>query len=143
MALSIRDLIKNFNMKGNSDKNYPILVYTKENKLELPKGRSISIDKNCLYIPVFCHLCGKKLEYGMDFFQVPNDDWEKYVPPPLKFWVLCKPCYDYIKKLFPDGWHKTKLPIYVTIPVFPLENNDLEEECLIIKVLRMKKGSIS
>ncbi len=50
-------------------------------------------------IPVLCALCGEAFP---DMFM--DEDWEKYVIPPLQDEVLCLECYKKQIKLFPDGW---------------------------------------
>ena len=50
-------------------------------------------------IPNMCRLCGKRWpEMFMD------SKWEYYVPPDLQDKILCKKCYDKMKKLYPHGW---------------------------------------
>jgi len=56
-------------------------------------------------IPVVCALCG---QFYPDFFSVPDNEWDKYVIPELTSKVLCRTCYDKQRKLFPDGWRKSK-----------------------------------
>ncbi len=50
-----------------------------------------------------CSRCGRR---SPEFFKVPDQDWQKYVPPNLQNTVLCRPCYDHYKKIFPKGWRK-------------------------------------
>ena len=57
-------------------------------------------------IPVLCELCG---EVFPDFFRVPDEEWQKYVIPPLQHTVLCRPCYDKQVELFPKGWRHAKV----------------------------------
>jgi hypothetical protein len=56
-------------------------------------------------IPVLCELCG---EVFPDFFHVPNEEWQKYVIPPLQHTVLCRICYNKQVALFPNGWQNAK-----------------------------------
>jgi hypothetical protein len=51
--------------------------------------------------PIICARCGK---LWPDFFMTPQ--WNKYVPPNLQDKVLCRSCYDEIRKLYPKGWRK-------------------------------------
>lgn len=55
------------------------------------------------YIPRLsnCGVCGA---ISPDFFNVPDEEWDKYVIPQLQDKVLCKGCYKDMKKLFPNGW---------------------------------------
>lgn len=54
-------------------------------------------------IPSLCRLCGESYpEMFMD------DDWEKYVIPPLQKEELCPSCYEDMKLLFPNGWRKAR-----------------------------------
>lgn len=55
--------------------------------------------------PVLCALCG---EVFPQMFSVPDEDWDKYVIPPLQKEVLCIPCYDAHKRLFPNGWRNAR-----------------------------------
>jgi len=56
-----------------------------------------------LLIPNMCRLCG---EQWPDMFMVSNQEWEKYVIPPLQNEILCQECYNKLKEIFPDGWKK-------------------------------------
>ncbi len=58
-----------------------------------------------LCIPSLCGSCG---ENWPGFFHVPNEEWEKYVIPALQEHILCIPCYERMKQLFPNGWRKAK-----------------------------------
>lgn len=49
--------------------------------------------------PVMCVRCGTLLP---DFFNVPDEEWEKYIRIDERKSVLCRPCYDLIKKMI-DG----------------------------------------
>lgn len=50
---------------------------------------------------VHCSVCN---ELFPDFFNVPDEEWDKYVIPTLQHQVLCKDCYEAMKELFPYGW---------------------------------------
>lgn len=54
-----------------------------------------------LPVPNVCALCG---EQWPEVFDVPDEEWEKYVIPDLQNKVLCWECFDELKKLFPNGW---------------------------------------
>lgn len=54
-------------------------------------------------IPNLCRLCGKQWP---KMFMVSNRDWKKYIIPPLQDEMLCKKCYNRMKKMFPHGWKK-------------------------------------
>ena len=43
--------------------------------------------------PVLCVYCGK---YSRAFFNVPDEEWQKYIPPAQQRKVICRPCYDHI-----------------------------------------------
>jgi hypothetical protein len=45
-------------------------------------------------------------------FLVPDEEWQKYVPPNLQKEVLCRSCYNRMKKLFPHGWRQKKNPVW-------------------------------
>lgn len=55
--------------------------------------------------PNLCVFCG---ENWPEFFAVPDEEWEKYVVPALQERILCTPCYEKMKLLFPNGWRKAK-----------------------------------
>lgn len=50
---------------------------------------------------VHCAVCN---ELFPDFFNVPDEEWDKYVIPVLQHMVLCLDCYEAMKELFPEGW---------------------------------------
>lgn len=50
---------------------------------------------------VYCGACGTTFP---EFFSVPDEEWDKFVIPPLQDEVICRPCYDEMKALFPEGW---------------------------------------
>lgn len=54
-----------------------------------------------------CSRCGRR---DPDFFSIPDREWQKYVPPKLQRTVLCRPCYDHYKKIFPKGWREGRKP---------------------------------
>ena len=56
-----------------------------------------------IQIPVICALCGK---LWPDMFMVADEEWEKYVIPQLQYEELCFPCFQKMKKLFPNGWKR-------------------------------------
>ena len=49
--------------------------------------------------PSLCCKCGK---LWPDLFNVPNEEWEKYVEPVMRSEVICKECYAEIKKLIDE-----------------------------------------
>ena len=53
----------------------------------------------------YCAVC---LKLSPKWFLVPNEEWKKYVIPPLQDKVICRPCYDVLKELFPNGWRPIK-----------------------------------
>lgn len=52
-----------------------------------------------------CASCGALYP---DSFEVSDTEWDKYVIPPLQPEVLCRPCYEEMKKVFPNGWAMVK-----------------------------------
>lgn len=52
-------------------------------------------------VPVLCALCGGGFP---PLFNVPDEEWERYVIPELQRQVLCLDCYNNMKTLFPYGW---------------------------------------
>jgi len=51
--------------------------------------------------PNLCGLCGQQWP---DMFMVPDSEWKKYIIPALQDKILCKECYEELKKMFPNGW---------------------------------------
>jgi len=56
-------------------------------------------------VPVLCLLCGKLYP---KMFNVPDEEWNRYVIPELQSAVLCRTCYDTQIKIFPNGWMNSK-----------------------------------
>ncbi len=54
------------------------------------KGRISWID-----YPNICSKCG---EVNPEFFKVDEEEWNKYIQQDMRNTVICKSCYDYIKK---------------------------------------------
>jgi hypothetical protein len=50
--------------------------------------------------PNLCCRCGTKFP---EMFSVPDEVWEKYVAPAERCRILCKPCFERIKKLIDKG----------------------------------------
>jgi len=50
-----------------------------------------------------CAVCGVLFPV---LFKVPDSEWDKFVPPPLKDEWVCRQCYDKLKMMFPDGWRE-------------------------------------
>jgi hypothetical protein len=59
-----------------------------------------------VHIPILCGLCGVQ---NPEFFRIPDEEWKKYVIPELQNEVLCRDCYERLKKLFPHGWKNIAL----------------------------------
>ena len=53
----------------------------------------------------FCTFCGKP--WGIQD-KVPDEEWQKFVVPALQDATICRPCYDRLVRLFPDGWRKAR-----------------------------------
>lgn len=58
----------------------------------LPVGRRFPF----IEYPVICARCGK---LWPDFFNVPDQEWERYIQPNMRDKVLCRDCYNHIKRL--------------------------------------------
>ncbi len=54
---------------------------------------------------VICALCG---ELFPKMFNVPDEEWDKYVLPELQSDVLCWACYNEVERIFPDGWRNAR-----------------------------------
>ncbi len=50
--------------------------------------------------PIVCCKCG---QLWPELFNAPNEEWEKYVEPSMRDKVLCKECYNQIKKWVDEG----------------------------------------
>jgi hypothetical protein len=46
--------------------------------------------------PVLCAYCG---EQWPDFFSVSDDEWQHYIQPSMQHKVVCKKCYQHIKRV--------------------------------------------
>ena len=46
--------------------------------------------------PVMCAKCGK---LWSELFHVPDAEWEHYIEPGMRSQVLCRECYDYIRRV--------------------------------------------
>ncbi len=55
--------------------------------------------------PLLCEMCGK---LWPALFMAK--EWDRYVPPDLQNAVLCKRCYNRVKKLYPNGWKAAEEP---------------------------------
>ena len=63
---------------------------------------------------VRCEVCN---ELYPDFFNVPDEEWDKYIIPILQHQVLCRDCYDAMKQLFPNGWRAKERGVPSSIPL--------------------------
>lgn len=81
-------------LEGLLDRNWKVLC--------TEQGRLPQLD-----IPYMCALCGTLYP---DLFGVPDEEWAKYVVPPLQKQVLCLDCYNRLKAVFPLGWRKAPEP---------------------------------
>jgi len=52
-------------------------------------------------VPNICALCG---EQWPQVFKVAHATWKKHVIPELQLTVLCRECYEELKRMFPKGW---------------------------------------
>ena len=50
--------------------------------------------------PNICAYCGK---LWPDMFKVPDEEWAKYIQLDKRREMVCKPCYDKIKRLIDSG----------------------------------------
>ena len=55
--------------------------------------------------PNLCARCGT---LWPDMFMVPNEEWERYIEPDMRRSVLCRECYDYIKRVIDNGVAKAE-----------------------------------
>lgn len=58
-----------------------------------------------IHYPYICRRCGK-LYPAM--FNVPDEEWERYIQPNIGDEVICKFCYDYIKDVIHKNEKKRK-----------------------------------
>lgn len=66
-------------------------MYEKFNKLLEEKGRFPYI--------VYPNMCGRCGKLWPDMFHVPDEEWAYYIAPRERRKMLCRECYDKIKKL--------------------------------------------
>ena len=52
---------------------------------------------------VFPNLCARCGTLWPDLFMVPDDEWVKYIPPRERDKVICRPCFDWIKKVIDEA----------------------------------------
>ncbi len=52
---------------------------------------------------VYPNLCGRCGKLWPEMFRVPDGQWESYVPIRERRCMLCRPCFDEIKKLIDAG----------------------------------------
>ena len=52
-----------------------------------------------------CAICGKEWD---EIWMTSDEEWQKYVIPELQKEVLCKPCFEWLKQIFPNGWRNAK-----------------------------------
>ena len=50
--------------------------------------------------PNICQKCGK---LWPDLFMVPDEEWEHYIESGMRDNVICRECYDFIKKVIDEG----------------------------------------
>ena len=62
---------------------------------------------------VRCETCN---DLSPEFFEVPDEEWDKYVIPILQHKVLCIDCYVVMKELFPNGWRAKERGDPASIP---------------------------
>ena len=63
-----------------------------------------------LLVPNKCGLCGQQWP---DVFSVSDKTWRKYVIPALRAGILCRDCFDELKRLFPKGWRHPDEPSFI------------------------------
>lgn len=56
--------------------------------------------------PNICARCGK---LWPDMFNVPDEEWNRYIEPCMRHEMLCKECYDYIKSVTDKAEEKRKV----------------------------------
>lgn len=80
--------------------NLPIAIYENGLPDELrEKWDNILIERGLIpyiYYPVVCVKCGV---LNPELFNVPDEEWCLYIQPDMRRKVICKDCYDYIKKV--------------------------------------------
>ena len=50
--------------------------------------------------PVICQRCGA---LWPEFFRVSDEEWAHYIEPAMRRFVICRPCYDFIKVVIDKG----------------------------------------
>jgi hypothetical protein len=51
---------------------------------------------------VYPNLCARCGMLWPEMFNVPNEEWRRYVEPAMRKEMLCRPCYDRIKQWIDD-----------------------------------------
>ena len=76
--------------------------------------------------PILCALCG---DHYPDLFMVPDEDWRRFIQPDKQHAVICRPCFNYIKKASSSDNPETKPEIRFTDWLFShLNDNTLTGE---------------
>jgi hypothetical protein len=52
---------------------------------------------------VYPNLCCRCGALWPEMFNVPDEEWERYVAPAMQGEMLCRPCYDWIKKVIDEA----------------------------------------
>ena len=55
-----------------------------------------------IHYPIICARCGVLYP---DLFSVPDEEWNHYIEPHERNKVICRECYNFIKKIIDDNSH--------------------------------------
>jgi len=76
------------------------------NKQQEDKWLEILERKGRVPYILFPNICGRCGQLWPDMFMVPNDEWEKYIPIKDRDLIICKKCWNEIKKLIDTAYGK-------------------------------------
>ena len=79
------------------------LPWNRLTKPQTRKWRAILERKGRIPFVLWPNLCARCGTWKIRMFMVPNDEWAAYVEPAQRDKVLCRPCYDEIKRLIDLG----------------------------------------
>ena len=79
------------------------LLFRKWKILCTAEGRHPQIE-----VPNMCACCGS---LWPEMFNVPDEEWQRYVVPHFQRRMLCLDCYNRQKSIFPEGWLSEQLEV--------------------------------
>ena len=87
-------------IEGKGTQGLPATVYFRGLRDEQQSEWDRRVDEKgrvpWVYYPWTCCRCGR---VNPEMFSVPDEEWERYVEPAQRDKILCRPCFDWIKKV--------------------------------------------